>query len=970
MKTVIKTGLLVLFLALFFLNPNPVLAQHACPCTDNCSRSCSLPDCGGSCGSACSLGALSGLSYAGGGDYQVVLSWDAVTNANNYLVKIDANTYTTANTSYTFDGSAGTTHTWSITPKNWCYTGSAVSGPDFTIPPAPSGFTTSCGADGQSITIDWNDVSGATDYIVRIDAPPYHPESWVGPEDTWAFTGGPSNYTLTITPDTSYNYDIQTVGINGIRGGRAPFSSFACYQCYCTSSCYRICTNSDCVTGCNTTACQVGAVSGLTYEGTTTSNQVKLTWNAATNANNYLVKIDANTYTTSNTSYTFNGSAGTTHTWSVTPKNDCYTGTAVNGSNFTIPSAPTGLTGTCGINGQEITLTWNPVSGVSRYYLYVDSNPPISVSATNYTVSITPDVSHTYKVQSIGTNNILGGISSSYSKTCSANPPSAGDLTINSACTNSACNGKDIIVQYDLDHNQQIPFSATFSDPSGRTDITSASIVFDNDNSGDFYYRVTATNNAGSFSVAENGGTKAGSLSISGTSTGGTGNNLTVNFSLNVNALPAGEDFLSNIYLTVTDSADQTTGRVRRLGTGNFTSGEASYPYGTYSADALDLWNGKDVAVRNVGFYPVSDYADVCTQVSLPSSVTMDLAAIYDPSGSWLNPLNNWNTTTQYQPYYYYNSGNYKITYEPVAGALYILTAMSSEQFGGGCEEAVSGKITNTFKNGGVREEDGSVGDRTKKTAFSVVQVADGWSQIIDGNLFTNADFNLGIEPITCSTCALTDIINSTNNGLLLANGGITAKENVIYGTSNNWHAETQSGIVPFNNFSIGKTYQELKNMYTAGTYTELTGPLTIQPGGLEPVVNKTYFINGNLTVNDSTLLEVADNNYLLFVVNGNLTINSAVKDSLAGADGVAVEGMFVVLGNITVADDPADNDDDLTIEGALIASGTIDFQRSLYTNNNSRPPIKIISRPDMLGKMTADNIGIISLQKTLVSQY
>ena len=447
---------------------------------------------------------------------------------------------------------------------------------------------------------------------------------------------------------------------------------------------------------------------------------------------------------------------------------------------------------------------------------------------------------------------------------------------------------------------------------------------------------------------------------------------LPINFNLDVSGAASGTDFLSNIYLNAWDFDGFTLGRILKMGGGDFSAAESGYPYGANSTLALDVWNGRDVMISNPSFYQVNDYNLVCDQAAPgwdSSPVTMDLAASYSLPGLWEADLVNWSSQTYAQPYYSYNSSNVEAQYSPAVGTSYFLLGMSSAQYGGDCVAISSGSVTNNFKNGGIRAQDSGTGDSSLETAFAVMEIANSWSRVVDGHFFTNSSLDVGIEPITCPTCFLMDTQNSDSNGLILANGSLTAKEDSVYGDPQNWSAQNQTAIDPFTHFEL-PSYGDIKNLYTSGSYTELTGDQVTGSGSLATITaNTSYFIDGNLTVNSSSLLRAADGEYLLFVVSGDLLVTSSVKDSAAGG-AAAIEAMFIVLGDVTIADDPADNDDDLTIEGALISQGQINFQRSLYTNNNYRPPVTVVSRPDMFLSMENDNAGIINIQKSLVSQY
>lgn len=686
-----------------------------------------------------------------------------------------------------------------------------------------------------------------------------------------------------------------------------PTPVLAQHACACTPTCSRSCTLPSCNGTCNT-ACAIGSVAPLTYSGN--NLVITLDWQDAANSTAYEVIVR-------------NSSGVIVHQQSaLTESNDTFTATI----------------------GETYSWTVRAYSWCRNGSAF--AGPSIGVPNTS-TITL-----------------------------------ASGEAE---ACSNNVCNTHDLLVGLDANHNQLIPVSVIASDSNGGGDIQYLYVLLDNniDYTDGSLLRVKYTNDGSPTGVLEiennayPNNSKYSEITIASGSYSRVinGNSLTLNFSLDVRSLSQENFFLTNIYTNTRDFTNIGTGRVLKIGTGD-TEEKPADPYSGNAVNALDIWNGRDVAVTNVGFYQLDNYVDVCNQVagwdSLSAVGTTDLQVDYNPLGDWLTSLTSWNTSTQYQPYYYYNNQNHQATYSPSADASIFLRGMSSEAYGGPCVEAVAGDVTSNFKNGGVRAEDSGVGDASKRTAFAVIEVADSWSQIYDGSLFSNSDFILGIEPLSCPTCILMDVDNSGNNGLLMANGTINTKTNVNYGRNKDWHAQSVAGNLPFRNLKIDRSFAELKTMYTSGTYTEYSGNQNISSSGTITAItnNQTYFIDGNLTVGSSTLLEVPENNYLLFVVNGDLIITDAVKDSAAATDNRAVEAMFVVYGDILIQDDSSDNNDDLTIEGALVATGNIHFGRSLYTNNNSRPPVKVYFRPDMLGKMAQDNVGIISLQKSLVSQY
>lgn len=707
--------------------------------------------------------------------------------------------------------------------------------------------------------------------------------------------------------------------------------NFSCPPCCPNST--RTCTQPNCGGSCRSVPpCTLAGPKNLRYAGTGTAQQITLSWDTDANATEYrvvitdvvtLTQLDSQTIPAPETSYTFFGTLGAVYKWTVVSKNNCYTSAISNGPNIGLP---------------------NPFS--------------------NGEVAVGPS------------GPGIGGVVNGFSNLFLAHGQAW-------ACGNANCNGYDLIVGSDQDHDQIIPIRLTVYDhnvPTGSrlTDIQQINILFDNNSDyqdGSFYRLIYKDDGLGNRSFQEepgNSGTLSDGFSVTNASFSADagGEVLVLDFDLNVADLGEADAFLSNIYINVKDFSDITTGRIIKIGKSNFNNPPDDV-YGTNAIEALDIWNGKDVAVQNVGFFQVGSYQEVCSQVGLPSSLNLDILAA--PGGNNSETLTNWASTTYYQPYYHYQNANHNVVYSAPVDATYNLLGMSSEQYGGDCVGETNGNVVNTFKNGGLRAQDSGVGDKSLNTAFAVLSISEGWSQIIDGNLFSNKSLNLNIEPITCPSCYFTNVSKSLNNGLALTNGTFTSKSNNNFGAPKNWFSQTQSGRSPFTGLEL-PNYQELKDLYEESGYRELSGNQTTGTGDLAAVTpNTTYFIDGHLTVSSSTLLRVAQNSYLLFIVNGNLTITSSVKDSVVG-NSSAIQAMFVVLdngtgtGNITVEDDENDNDDDLTIEGALVASGNINFQRSLYINNNTRPAIKVVYRPDMLSAMKNNNAGIISVQRKIVN--
>ena len=770
---------------------------------------------------------------------------------------------------------------------------------------------------GYHVTLDWNAATNADNYIIRVirvSDGVYIVQDVTVTDTTYTFDGTTGQtYSWTITP----NYGCGT----GTTANGPLITEYVCGASCCGTQ--RICTDAACTVGCyNYPACSIGNVSNLTYSGTPgVAYGVTLSWSAATSATSYIVRVTrvsdnvriVNDVSTGSTTYNFTGESGESYNWSITPHYGCGDGTTANGSLIGIPDNDDGT------SGADITFAYGQAQ----------------------------------------------------------------------SCVDTSCNDEDIIVGLDADHNQIIPIRVVISDPNAATgsrltDIQSLNIVFDNNSdTSEGLLRLLYEDNGSGTRTLTKDTTAAQSYGDEGLTIGSftatadaTRKILTINFNLNLNNQAANGAFLANVYLNATDFSGITTGRALKVGTSDFTASPPnvpSNPYGTNAIHALDIWNGRDVKITDPIFDSNPVLAEFCSQSDVSSS-NINLAGSYLPSnpGSYLASLNSWwgPGTSYYQPYYYYNNGNYEVSYTS-AEATRFLYAGSTAAYGGSCGSAVDGVATNNYKNGGWREEDSGVGNNSLEVAFGVLPLSNPWSKIIDGSFLTNSALDINIEPLTCTNCYFSGKTNSPNNGLIVADGDITinAGADTHYGLPNNWYAKVDAGTNPFTRFQL-PTYTEVKNLYEGQTYTELSGNQLLS--NLTITANTTYFIDGNLTIDNNSDLRAATDSYLLFIINGNLIVNSTVKDPVGQS---AIEGIFIVLGNgtstgnITVNDNAADIADALTFEGSLAAAGSISFARDLGLNNGTTPAVNVVYRPDMVAALVSEDAGIVSLQRMVVSQ-
>lgn len=256
------------------------------------------------------------------------------------------------------------------------------------------------------------------------------------------------------------------------------------------------------------------------------------------------------------------------------------------------------------------------------------------------------------------------------------------------ACTDSGCNGQDMIVDLDANNNRVIPIRASFYDatpPTGSryTDIQYAWIIFDNN--ADYtqsYYKVRYVDYGdGTFSLAADPtdpGTKASQLSISGGTRSRSGSTLYLDFNLNVSAIPDGSPFISNIYLNASDFISASTGRVLKVGIGDFADPPADYCSGN-ARQAVELWNGTNV------------------------SVTSALSKTGNPAPTVASMTTNFNALSRTNPGTFYLPYNTAMNITSTLEGYYV-SGSTFTNFRGSDNSVSNGTASNTLSEGGVRQ--------------------------------------------------------------------------------------------------------------------------------------------------------------------------------------------------------------------------------------------------------------------------
>jgi hypothetical protein len=211
-----------------------------------------------SCSAITQLSCPSGFSVSCSADAtNVAINWNDLSGASGYVLRVNKDPYSEwMGTGDLWFEPSGSQKTFSIAPnasykydvqgklpgESYPYAGSRCPFATFSCSalaqlPCPSGFSVSCSADATSVNINWNDLSGASGYVLRVNKDPQ--DDWMGPGDLGLDTSG-SQKTFSITPNITYVYDVQGK-LPGesypYSGKRCPFAAFKCTTQPCSGTC-------------------------------------------------------------------------------------------------------------------------------------------------------------------------------------------------------------------------------------------------------------------------------------------------------------------------------------------------------------------------------------------------------------------------------------------------------------------------------------------------------------------------------------------------------------------------------------------------------------------------------------------------------------------------------------------------------------------------------------------------------------
>jgi SH3 domain protein len=348
------------------------------------------------------------------------INWNAVSGATEYQVSVIGDWRSTTATSYTYSNlKANTTYDYCVRSRNavgysaWgAYstftTTSTSANPTATVKPAtlpavPTGLR-STAITSNSITLNWNAVSDATEYQVNVSG-------------GWITVTGTSNTVHTRTglkADTSYDYCIRSKNAVG-------YSAWSAYGHFKTDS----------ASTTTTTPATIPAIPTNVNASAIGSNSVTINWNSVSTATEYQVNVSGGWTTVSgvnttshtrtglkeNTSYDYcvrarnavgysawsaYGYFKTASTSASTPTPSTPSPTPVPTPSPVVtakPAVPTNVKAT--VSENTVTITWSPVSGAASYIVNLIGDHR-TTEATTYTyTNLVKGVKYDYCVKAV-----------------------------------------------------------------------------------------------------------------------------------------------------------------------------------------------------------------------------------------------------------------------------------------------------------------------------------------------------------------------------------------------------------------------------------------------------------------------------------------------------------------------------------------------------------------------------------------
>ncbi len=321
---------------------------------------------------------------------EIDLAWDAMSNADHYIVSVTTGGVTTVlnnhvgtTTYHDLTTTGGTGYTYHVVAVNATGNSSASDTSTVTtVPATPAGFT-STGVSSGEIDLAWTDVAGATDY--QVERSPDGVNNWTTLSSTVA-PGTQSYHDTGLAAGTSYTYRIEALDATGASLATATHAGLTAPAAPT-----------------NLTATPINA------------GEVDLAWDAMTGADHYIVSVTTGGVTTvlnsnvaTNSYHDLTTTGGTGYTYHVVAINA--TGNSLTSDTATVTTVPAAQADLAAVphSATEVDLSWSDVTGATSYTLsrstgggsFTALNDPAlagNVASFNDTTAV-PGTTYTYQI--------------------------------------------------------------------------------------------------------------------------------------------------------------------------------------------------------------------------------------------------------------------------------------------------------------------------------------------------------------------------------------------------------------------------------------------------------------------------------------------------------------------------------------------------------------------------------------------
>jgi len=308
-------------------------------------------------------------------------------------------------------------------------------------------------------------------------------------------------------------------------------------------------------------------------------------------------------------------------------------------------------------------------------------------------------------------------------------------------------------------------------------------------------------------------------------------------------------------------------------------------------------------------------------------------------------------------------NGNYQLSLQVPSGYDVVGTSVAP------AVESPIGSNGLSFATGGVSQ-----------TAYFCIAPLNPWFQTSQGDVrFLNLSNPVPTNQYASSDATYPGIFYSSDSNADLGVGSASVRNWVINNEySYNADTENRNGGMSYDYYKSkvlqdGVTVTPIsagtfdQSQITASGVFESPGDLTINLYNHVNGRRVVLLVNGNVTINASTIAIAQNQGIFIVAAKGNITIGRTIGTATLNSTTSSIDGYYTAQGRIVLDGDACSDgttpDLRLNVGGALIANslkpfsttgtGTIQNNRSLCINNLLYPSLYIGSRPDFLTQLT-----------------